>query len=73
MNGRMKQQLVCDALNMALFRRGFSRGTIIHSDRGRQYCAKRYQRLIRHNTLQASMGRRATAMTMRSLRISFIR
>jgi putative transposase len=34
MNRRMVQQLVCDALTMALFRRHFPRGTIIHSDRG---------------------------------------
>lgn len=60
MSQRMTQQLVCDALNMALFRRGFPKGTIIHSDRGSQYCAKRYQRLITQNKLRASMGRRAT-------------
>ena len=34
MNRRMTQHLVCDALTMALFRRGFPKGTIIHSDRG---------------------------------------
>jgi len=59
MNRRMTQQLVCDALVMALFRRGFPRGTIIHSDRGSQYCSKRYQRLINHNGLRCSMGRKA--------------
>jgi len=60
MNRRMTQQLVCDALTMALFRRRFPKGTIIHSDRGSQYCAQRYQRLIRSNGLCGSMGRRAT-------------
>jgi transposase InsO family protein len=59
MNRRMTQQLVCDALTMALFRRHFPRGTIIHSDRGSQYCSKRYQRLISNNGLRCSMGRRA--------------
>ena len=59
MNRRMTQQLVCDALTMALFRRGFPKGTIIHSDRGSQYCSKRYQRLIVNNGLRCSMGRRA--------------
>ena len=59
MNRRMTQQLVGDALTMALFRRHFPRGTIIHSDRGSQYCAKRYQRLIKNNGLRCSMGRRA--------------
>ena len=32
MNARMTQQLVCDALTMALFRRGFPRSVIIHSE-----------------------------------------
>ena len=59
MNRRMTQQLVCDALTMALFRRHFPKGTIIHSDRGSQYCSKRYQRLIKNNGLLCSMGRRA--------------
>ena len=59
MNRRMTQQLVCDALTMALFRRGFPKGTIIHSDRGSQYCSKGYQQLIKINSLRCSMGRRA--------------
>ncbi len=59
MNRRMTQQLVCDALTMALFRRHFPKGTIIHSDRGSQYCSKRYQRLIKNNGLRCSMGRKA--------------
>ena len=60
MSRRMTQQLVCDALTMALFRRHFPRGTIIHSDRGSQYCAKRYQRLIHNNGLRCSLGRKGT-------------
>ena len=60
MNRRMTQQLVCDALTMALFRRGFPKGVIIHSDRGSQYCSKRYQKLISVSGLRCSMGRRAT-------------
>jgi putative transposase len=60
MHRRMTQQLVCDALVMALFRRHFPRGAIIHSDRGSQYCSKRYQRLIKNNALRCSMGRKAT-------------
>jgi putative transposase len=60
MNARMTQQLVCDALTMALFRRGFPRSVIIHSDRGSQYCSKRYQWLIAVNGLRCSMGRKAT-------------
>ena len=60
MSRRMTQQLVCDALTMALFCRHFPKGTIIHSDRGSQYCSKRYQRLIKNNGLRCSMGRKAT-------------
>jgi len=59
MNRRMTQQLVSDALTMALFRRGFPKGTIIHSDRGSQYCSAAYQRLIKSQGLRCSMGRRA--------------
>ena len=59
MSRLMTQQLVCDALTMALFRRHFPKGTIIHSDRGSQYCSKRYQRLIRNNGLRCSMGHTA--------------
>ena len=51
---------MCDALTMALFRRGFPKGVIIHSDRGSQYCSKAYQRLIKLAGLRCSMGRRAT-------------
>ena len=46
MGNRMTQQLMCDALTMALFRRGFPKEVIIHSDRGSQYCSKLYQGLI---------------------------
>ena len=57
LQSRMTQQLVCDALTMALFRRGFPKGVIVHSDRGSQYCSRRYQKLLQHNTLLCSMGR----------------
>jgi putative transposase len=60
MDRRMTQQLVCAALTMALFRRDFPKTTIIHSDRGSQYCSHRYQRLLKNNGLRGSMGRRAT-------------
>ena len=46
MGNRMTRQLMCDALTMALFRRGFPKAVIIHSDRGSQYCSKLYQGLI---------------------------
>ena len=57
-NKRMTQQLVCDALTMALFRRGFPKDVIIHSDRGSQYCSKKYQTLLKLNKLVCSMSRK---------------
>ncbi len=39
MDSRMKADLVCSALNMALFRRDFPSGVIVHSDKGSQYCS----------------------------------
>ncbi len=59
MHRRMTQHLVCDALTMAVVRRHAPQGTILHSDRGSQYCATRYQRLITNHSLRCSMGRRA--------------
>lgn len=60
MHHRMTQQLVCDALLMAVGRRGFPKATIIHSDRGSQYCSRGYQHLIEAHGLSGSMGRKAT-------------
>jgi len=34
MSKRINKQLVCDALIMALWRRGFPKGVIVHTDRG---------------------------------------
>ena len=56
MSERMTTQLVIDALHAALWRRKMPSGVIVHSDRGSQYCAKDYQRLLRHHGLQCSMS-----------------
>ena len=53
---RMTAQLVCDALQMALFRRKQPRGVIVHSDRGSQYCSQDYQALLNANGLHCSMS-----------------
>ncbi len=58
MNTRMTATLVCDALSMALFRRGMPEGVIIHSDRGSQYCSKDYRDLIAAHNLKQSMSRK---------------
>ncbi|MFA0079383.1 IS3 family transposase, partial [Vibrio artabrorum] len=59
MSTRMTATLVCDALSMALFRRGMPEGMIIHSDRGSsQYCSKDYRDLIAAHNLKQSMSRK---------------
>ena len=58
MSDRMKAGLVCDALMMALFRRGMPKGVIVHSDRGSQYCSKRFQSLIANHQLRCSMSKK---------------
>jgi putative transposase len=55
---RMNTSLVVDALTMALFRRRRPRGVIVHSDRGSQYCAAEYQRLLNAYRLKPSMSKR---------------
>lgn len=56
MDKRMKADLVCDALKMALHNRSHPKGVIMHTDRGSQYCSKRYQRLIKNHNLICSMS-----------------
>lgn len=36
MDKRVKAKLVCDALQMALWRRRMPKGVVVHSDRGSQ-------------------------------------
>ena len=57
LNTRMTRQLVCDALTMALWRRGFPKGVLLHSDRGSQYCSNDYQQRIKDHKLICSMSR----------------
>ena len=52
----MKAQLVCDALNMALWRRKMPKAVPVHSDRGSQYCSNRYQALLARHSLVCSMS-----------------
>lgn len=58
MSERMTAKLVCDALQMALWRRKRPRGVIVHSDRGSQYCSGDYQRLLHDNGLVCSMSKK---------------
>ena len=58
MSHRMKANLVCEALKMALWRRGMPSGVIVHSDRGSQYCSKAYRRILNKHRLLWSMSKR---------------
>ena len=56
MDKRMKAGLVCDALQMALWRRRMPKGVIVHSDRGSQYCSRMYQAILAKLDLICSMS-----------------
>lgn len=56
MSHRLKASLVTDALKMALFKRGFVKDVIVHSDKGVQYCSDEYQALLKSNELTCSMS-----------------
>jgi len=58
MSSRMKAKLVCDALQMALWRRRPKAGLIHHSDRGSQYASKAFRRLLKAHGIQGSMSRK---------------
>ena len=54
----MSRELVCGALMMALWRRGFPRKVLFHSDRGSQYCSGDYQKMLQHYGFICSMSRK---------------
>lgn len=58
MGSRMKAQLVCDALTMAIWQRKPQAGLIHHSDRGSQYASKAFKQLLETHGIQGSMSRK---------------
>lgn len=58
MSDRMKDQLVTDALKMALFRRKVRSNLLLHSDRGSQYASDNMQKLLSQNNIMCSMSRK---------------
>lgn len=56
MNERMTSDLVCQALQMSLWRRKMPDQVIVHSDRGSQYCSAKYQSLLSQHNLLCSMS-----------------
>ena len=57
MSSRMKAQLACDALKMAIWQRQPSAGLIVHSDRGSQYASRLYRQLLKGHGFIGSMSR----------------
>lgn len=58
MDKRINKNLVCNALMMALFKRKYPKGVVVHSDRGSQYCSNKYLKIIERFKLIGSMSRR---------------
>lgn len=58
MSSRMKAQLVCDALTMAIWRRRPQAGLIHHSDRGSQYASQAFRLLLKVYGFKGSMSRK---------------
>jgi len=58
MSSRMKAQLVCDALKMAIWQRRPKAGLIHHSDRGSQYASRDFRRLLKAHGIKGSMSRK---------------
>ncbi|AHD08917.1 IS3 family transposase [Phaeobacter gallaeciensis] len=57
MDDHLRSELCCDALNMALGRRGPVPGLIHHSDRGVQYAGSEYRKLLGAARITQSMSR----------------
>lgn len=55
-SNRMKQDLALRALNMAIAIRRPPSGCVHHTDRGSQYCAHGYQKLLRTQEFEVSMS-----------------
>lgn len=58
MSNRIKSELVCDALKMAVQHRQPKPGLLFHSDRGVQYAAEEYQALLSRYKFVCSMSRK---------------
>jgi transposase InsO family protein len=56
MDKRMTDELVINALKMALFKRKITTGLLLHSDRGTQYASHDYQALLKNQGIKCSMS-----------------
>ncbi len=55
-------ELVCDALTMAVMRRGKVKDVIVHSDQGSTYASGDYQQQLKDNKLRCSMSRKGECL-----------
>lgn len=55
-SNRLKKDLAIRALQMAINLRRPPKGCIHHTDRGSQYCAHEYQKILRQHDFQVSMS-----------------
>lgn len=58
MSSRMKADLVCDALKMAIWKERPKSDLIHHSDRGSQYASKKFRKLLNTYKIKGSMSRK---------------
>ena len=58
LSNRMKTSLVSDALKMAIWRRKPGKDIIFHSDRGSQYCSRKFQKLLKSHKMKSSMSKK---------------
>ncbi len=56
MDKRMTDELVINALKMALFKRKIVSGLLLHSDRGSQYASHEYQAILKNYGIVCSMS-----------------
>jgi putative transposase len=57
MSSRMTNELLADALMMAIWRRGWPQELLHHSDQGSQYSSESFQRLLAEHGITCSMSR----------------
>lgn len=58
MQDHMKKELVIEALEQAILHFRPSKGLLIHSDRGSQYCSNKYQQILSDKGYVCSMSRK---------------
>jgi transposase InsO family protein len=59
MSSRLQAELVNRAMMMAIDQRRPAPGLLMHTDRGSQYVADSYQKILHHYAIQPSMSRKA--------------